>query len=86
LGVHAVPLERVQSLHANMFIHCRVQDRAIRDICLLGQILERPWLLGEKRDTRKSTEYFQVLKEEKGNVSKDRYQIAFILFFPNIKM
>ena len=88
LGIHAVPLKRIHSLHAHMLIHCRVQDRAIRDICLLGEVLERPWLLGEQRDAGQSTEYFQVeIKEAKSNIRKYKCQIAFfLLLFLNIKI
>lgn len=82
LGIHAVPLKRIHSLHADMLIHCGVQDCAVRDVCLLGKVLERPWLLGEKRNTIESTEYFQVeikLREAIGNKCEDK-DVKFLLF------
>ncbi len=42
LRVHWVPLERVHAFAADLVIDGRVQNCAIRQVCLLSQILQRP--------------------------------------------
>lgn len=42
LGVHGVPFKGVHGLTAHLLIHSRVQHRPIWQLCLLGQVLERP--------------------------------------------
>lgn len=42
LGVHGIPLERVHGLGAHLIVDGRVQHRPVRQLRLLGQVLERP--------------------------------------------
>lgn len=42
LRVHRVPLERVHAFTADLVVDGGVQNRAVWQVCLLSQILQRP--------------------------------------------